>query len=640
MTSRQQTTPESFILPNGMEIDLNDAWRKLISSQFTGSAGRGFRELIQNFLDSYTSSTPWDERKGVIKSGKKWISITDYGEGMGRERLELLLTLGGTDKSQNKNKIGTFGIGFFSIFNPKLTTRKVIVTTLCEDQVVEMVFMVNKPEERPEIKCRILDKKISYSTCIKIVFSNQHPVELCLNHAERCLQYYPCKVSINGKPHSSVWQQATAANARMFSSKSCDGFLWDHGCNGHLNLLCKYEYLMPISVNSLITGGHSMKYNLHDYRRRSMPYLNSVSGTVNSNRLNVTISRDSFRMDYAYSSLVTGLAEAMGEELVDQLEQGWDKGLVIANQFVLCAELKKYITGLLNKDEDQEENKLFFLLAKYKVYRINGHRELYSLLELAVKKSADLPLFYSPCQTNLRWLGGNFSHDFIVLPPQCGTGNGAPDLYDMIFKTIFTNVVNLDTIRDHNDRLQQLVESGIVDKETLSPRIRFHGERELTPKEYKLLNELEDFFKRPTIQNAISRNLYIPVQDIRAVFFDVQDQKAVIATGLFDGEGKALSETSHCNLEPLDDEENPTTKNNRKTICLGLHRNNELIRTIIDNRDPHRLYFALPILAHELALCQKLLVPYSPGYHLIKERLAGDMRRALMEDLLPMAKAA
>ncbi|MCD6535219.1 MAG: hypothetical protein J7L25_14255, partial [Deltaproteobacteria bacterium] len=63
-------------------------------------------------------------------------------------------------------------------------------------------------------------------------------------------------------------------------------------------------------------------------------------------------------------------------------------------------------------------------------------------------------------------------------------------------------------------------------------------------------------------------------------------------------------------------------------------------RSIIVNKDPHRLYFSLPILAHELALCQKLLVPYSPCYHLVKEQLAKDMRKALMDHLLPEVAAA
>ncbi len=641
MTSKKQTASQGFILKHGMEIDLDDAWRKLISSQFTGSAGRGFGELIQNFLDSYPASTSWKERKGVVKSGKKWISITDFGEGMSRRRLELILTLGGTDKSNNQDKIGTFGIGFFSIFNPKLSTRKVVVTTRCEDQVVEMIFTVKEAEQRPEISCRVLDKKIAYSTCIKVVFSREGAADLCLTHADRCLKYYPCQVTVNGQAHSSIWEQAVRNGASMFSTDSCDGFLEEYGISQRLDLLCKYEYLMPIAINSLTTGGYSMKYDLNDYHRRSMPWLDSVSGTVNSNALNVTISRDGFRLDSAYTAMVRGVAEAMGDKLLELFDRGTvDNDLVIANQFILDSELADYISQRNAEEGEVEENRLLERLATARVYRINGHSESVSLLGLLKMKSDNLPLFYAPRQTNLRWLGGNFRHDFIVLPPRCTAGGFTSGLYDRIFETIFDSIVNLDTIEQQNVRLKELVEDNIVDPEALSPKISFQGERDLTPEEHKLLRELEDFFSRPAIKDAISRNLYIPTSRIRAVFFDIKDQKAVIATGLFNNEGRALTDTRNCNLELRDEDGNVMEKNDEQGIVLGLHRNHDLIRAIIANRDPYRLYFSLPILAHELALCQKMLVPYSTGYHLIKERLAGDMRRALMDELLPELKAA
>ena len=68
---------EEITLPRGMEIDLDEGWRKLISRQFGGSPGRGFNELIQNLLDSYASETPWAERRGEITTGDKKISIKD-----------------------------------------------------------------------------------------------------------------------------------------------------------------------------------------------------------------------------------------------------------------------------------------------------------------------------------------------------------------------------------------------------------------------------------------------------------------------------------------------------------------------------------------------------------------------------------
>jgi hypothetical protein len=47
---------ETFLLPAGFRIDLDEAWRKIISRQFAGKPGRAFGELIQNLLDSYPST--------------------------------------------------------------------------------------------------------------------------------------------------------------------------------------------------------------------------------------------------------------------------------------------------------------------------------------------------------------------------------------------------------------------------------------------------------------------------------------------------------------------------------------------------------------------------------------------------------
>jgi predicted RNA binding protein with dsRBD fold (UPF0201 family) len=628
-----------IIYPDGIEIDLDEAWRKLISNQFTGSAGRGFGELVQNFLDSYSSSTPWNERQGKIKSGKGWISIIDFGEGMDRDRLALLVTLGGTDKNKNISKIGTFGIGFFSIFNPKLKTRKVRVITQCEGQVVEIFFVVKEPGKRPQISTRILKKKISFSTEVKVEFDDPSSVGLCLDHAESCLKYYPCRVTINGRPYVSIWQQAEKKGSRMFKEGHCDGFVEPGGgLRNHVTLLCKYEHLMFLPLNSLMTGGHSTTYDLRDFKRNSMPFLDDISTTINCNNLNVTISRDSFSMNFAYSSMIRTLANVMETELGYQLEHNSTPELILPNQYVLINKLRDYLNNPENNDslDKKEELTVISRLARAKVYRINGRRESYSLADLLELKSEPLPLFYSPRQDNLRWLGGNFKHDFIVLPPYCDKGGGAPDFYDLIFKSIFGDVVNLDTIRQQNDRLKELVEAGVVEKEALSPKVQFEGERDLEEKELKLLEELDTFFTHKGIREAITKNLHLRVKHIRTVFFDVKDQKAVIATGLFDNEGKALSDTVHCNLDLEDEDGQPLKKNdNHQTIMLGLHRNHELIRSIIANKDPYRLYFSLPILAHELALCQKLLVPYSLCYHLVKEQLASDMRKALMDHLLP-----
>jgi len=636
---KKKKEQEQIILPHGIDVDLDEAWKKLIANQFPGSPGRGFGELIQNFLDSYPSSVPWMERRGEIEGSLKAITITDYGEGMNRNRLALLVTLGGTDKNNDSSKIGTFGVGFFSIFNPKLGTRQVRLITRCEGQSVEMVFRVTRSGCRPKISTRILDDEIPFSTRILVLFTNEKAVELCLQHAESCLKYYPCQVTINGRPHQSVWHKAEQEGARLFQKGNCHGFIQTgHSSYGNTTLLCKYEFLLKASLASLLMGGRNMHYDLRDYRHRSMPYLENMVATINCNDLNVTISRDSFTMDAAYEEMIHSFAKVLLRELSKQLAESFSSRLVIANQFTLVRYLDNYFhSPQWRKRADPDTMRVVEMLAQAKVYRINGRKESFSLEDIFEMKQKDLPLFYSPKQLNLHWLGGNFKHDFIVLPPQCSVGGGAPNLFDLIFDRIFKNIVDLDSIEKQPERIDELIHDGIVEREALHPNIQFAGERSLTEEEKQFLEELDAFFALPAIRDAITGNLFLRVKSIKTVFFDIHDQKAVIATGLFDDEGKVLAESTHCNLDVKADGVEKAEDNGE--IVLGLHREHDMIRAMIANRDPHRLYFALPILAHELALCQKQLVPYSPGYHLVKERLAADMRNALMNHLL-MKKAA
>ncbi len=163
---------ETYVMPNGLEIDLDEGFAKLTERQFGGNPGRAFSELIQNAIDSYPNGTPWEERMGEICTGRDWISIKDYGEGMNTERLRLLITLGGTDKDNDPQKIGQFGMGFMSMFNRKLGTKEILVKTRCEGQTVQLVFKVKEQGKRPVISLSVIDEQIKYSTLIRAEFDN------------------------------------------------------------------------------------------------------------------------------------------------------------------------------------------------------------------------------------------------------------------------------------------------------------------------------------------------------------------------------------------------------------------------------------------------------------------------------------
>ncbi|MBW1902499.1 MAG: ATP-binding protein, partial [Deltaproteobacteria bacterium] len=403
MKENETKIMECIELPHGLEIDLDEGWRKLISRQFGGNPGRAFGELIQNLLDSYPLNTPWEERRGEIETNEESISITDYGEGMDRERLKLITTLGGTDKSNDPSKIGTFGVGFFSVFNPKLGTERVRVITRCEGHTVELVFYVDHPEKIPRISTQVLKFTPSFSTKIEVKFNNKGSVKKCLEHAAVCLKYYPCRIFINGQSFTSVWEEAKASGAILFKEDHCDGFMkpksW--GDSG-VRLLCKYQYLMYLSIPGLITGGHDMTHDLRDYHQKEVPFLPALDMTLNCNNLMVTISRDNFFLDSAYRAMIKVLARKLLVHLGQHFNDRTEKCLIIANQYILAKKIKSY---LQRKSEgktqtaESEEDSVIRRLAETKVYRLSGRKNSYSLMDMQKMLSQDSPLFFSSEQT-------------------------------------------------------------------------------------------------------------------------------------------------------------------------------------------------------------------------------------------------
>ena len=128
----------------------------------------------------------------------------------------------------------------------------------------------------------------------------------------------------------------------------------------------------------------------------------------------------------------------------------------------------------------------------------------------------------------------------------------------------------------------------------------------------------------------------MPVSRIRSAFFDVDVQGITIATGLFDQHDRPLDDGA-CSEQPVP--HNLTDGNEAADLSpdirLGLLRSHPFIRRLIDTDDPYRSYYALTFVSGELACCQRRLVPYSPFFHFVKERLAAAMRRALLDETVP-----
>ena len=631
---------DQILMPNGFAVDIDEGWRKLINRQFPDDPARGFWELVQNGIDSNPSEVPWAERRVIIETESHRIAITDFGEGMGIERLRLLCTLGGTDKAGDASKLGRFGIGFFAVFNPRLGTRRVVVVTRCGDCAVELVFTIGDPQKRPTITHRILDRLPPFSTRVTVEFSRTDSAARCLNHALDRLRYLPCPVTVNGRDAATVWAEARGENAFFFREGECDGFIRGSGWD-RVTVLCKYDRIGSFDLLSLIRNSRDDRWDLRPLAEKGVPYVPNVEVVVNCNTLWLTISRDSFYLDGAFDRMVAALGVALRDYLRGELSRNPEPGLILANQYIHRAAIREYLKGSAAAGGPAAEGagSLVGILAAAPVYRLNERAERCSLLDIHRMRNPQLPLFFSPRRRNLRWLGGAFQHEFIVLPPPCEAGHGAPDFYDDIFGCLFDgDVVNLDTIRGNSPRIAQLVQRGVVSKEALSPRCTMLNRRALTEREAELVTELDELLNDAEIRRAIQRNVRIRARRIRSVLFEVKGPNAILATGLFDEDGTPFGEermtfSNIADAAPAEGRPEPSTLPEAIPLCLGLRREHPFVEHLVASRDPRRAYYALMFLAHELALCQKMLVPYSPFYHLVKEHLAADMRRALIARL-------
>lgn len=635
---RETAVVEEIRLETGIDIDISEAWNKLRSSQFGGNPGRGFSELIQNALDSYPNHLPWEKKRVDIETGATEITIIDFGEGLDRKRLRLLTTLGGTDKELDPDKIGKFGIGFVAIFNPKLDTKRVQVLTCCEGEYVELLFTVADSAKRPVIEAKVHDSPFHFSTRIIVQFGSDDASEQCLDDAKRRLEYYPCNITIDKNPFSSIWQRARENKAIFFSEGSCYGFLDQNHWNKWITVLCKYEYLLRIPLPNLLTGGPNNQNDLRDYYCKEVPYLPQFSISLNCNDLAVTISRDSFRLDHNYTKMIRVLADVLMLELCKEIDEEINEETILANQYILRNQIAAFL-----KQPSRVEGKNDFVLKKLaeaKVYRMNGKNTLYSLRDLFSELTEGLPLYFSPDRKNLRWVGGSFKHDFIVLPTKCSANNGAPQFYDDLFLTVFEDIVNLDTIQENQEKIKDLVNRNIVSKESLTPQTRILGTRSISPVEKDFIERINRIIKHPDVALAIKRNIHISYDHAECVYFDSDGKNAYIATGLFAANGQALNKMVLANMSRKRQDQESAGFKKLDTVYIGVLRRHQIIDFLINCDDDHKEYYAITYLSHELALCQRHLVPYSDFYHVVKDRLAEDVRKAVMSELLTQDKAA
>jgi hypothetical protein len=332
--------------------------------------------------------------------------------------------------------------------------------------------------------------------------------------------------------------------------------------------------------------------------------------------------------------MVTLLRNLLLTKLYEQLSNHrLDNQDILANLYILKERIRNYFQNAPKEKKDYTTEELVIdLLIKSKIFPVADTQEMYSIADIKTTLTPTVPLFYSENKMNVQWLGGSFVHDFILLPPKCIICLGAKFFYDELLRTLFKDIVDLDSIQQNQNKISELIKRRIVDKSAITPRCRLIGDLMLTPVQKGMLRNINYILGHEEIKNVISENINIPVKSINAAFFTVEEEGAYISTGLFNTDGIPLTSEFVSNFERESEEE--SQNNLPKDIFLGLRMDHPLINSLLGSNNEYKAYYTMTYIANELTRCQKILIPYSPWYHLIKEKLAGEMRVAMMNQIL------
>ncbi len=599
----------------GVQVDVVEGWKKVAVAQM--NAGRALAEAVQNALDGYPEDVPMPDRVAEVRTRDDTMIVIDYGTGLSLEKVALLCSLGGSDK-RGSAAVGRFGLGFFVIFSEELGTRRVSLTSRVDGTWVEVTFEVVDRRRPPEISWREVEAPPRpFGVRLEAQFGSREAVLRCLRESASRLRHYDARIRIDGQPIQSTWARARALGRPIFEDAGCRGFF---GVDPGVMVLNRYEHILTTTLEGLATGGHQIRHDLRDLRRRAFPFGVSGGLVINSNDLDVCLSRDQVRLDSAYYRMCDVVRRQLARRLLGQLdrkERSLD-ALTLPNLYTLGDRVSKLLRGQVTPDGGPLDT-LCQRLIQHPVFRVSGERRRASLAQLHARRTDGLPVFWTPTgRPASSFVGGAFRHDFLLImarKPTTLRRGGAPDFEARILKDAFGDVIDLDTVTDDPKRLASLVKSGVVDPALLTPTIALGRAPASDPALRTLLEELNTLMGRPDVREVVRGHLNLPVRRLRVAWFTAPRVRG--AVGIFDTKGRPFCQRP----------------DRRRDVVIGLRADHALIRRLATSRHPYRALFSLCLLAGRIASSHAALIPWSGHFAVVRSGLERALRNCFMADL-------
>lgn len=628
---------------NGFKINKQQCISKLISRQ-KGDPANLISEALDNLLDEYTihNFDPVDRVINIHSNGRDTISLCNQCIGLSEEDLQNLVTIGGTAKQNSEQSLyGIRGIGILSILNPELVDEfeitffyrpikayRRLIFYWDEDDIYHNIV---EPQRKDyPFTCEYHIRLISSRTFLRVK-----------NIIERRLYYLPYPSYYNSELFdnqykNSLLNRSDERHQVAIKAKSYNDVEY--------LVLNNYKYIRSFySTPSIIHGGYNKTDSLLDeyidgfFHRRTpysylkilFPFVKNVNLICNSNNLNLTTSKENIYLDYAYHNLLQFTKTVILEYLLMEYDN-LSEDLILNNLYIFKEKLLESITSESIEESDLEKVFVSRLLDS-RIWRIVNSSEKYSLRQIYLKiKDSEKPLFYTIKGDNLNFAYGRFKHSFILSASRGLTFRSDPVLFDKILAEVFTpeDSFNLDNIYNDPDKIERLVERGVVNAEDLFPKVTFKETRDLSFAELEFISLLSKFFNKKKIKRIISKILFYEVDKINIGLYDVVNgDTGVLNASFFNADGEFLLDNRLTNFKIAENikYKNPPVisldLNQSQKVFLGLNRGSFELNYVIRNSADQPIEYALMYVCTELVSTQKYIASDTQIYYRLRNNL-------------------
>lgn len=305
-------------------VNMEKAFRKLTSQQFTNPSAALVREPLANALDAHSNQDIPVKIDFAPATGLQgaYVSFQNCSNGMTKIDLEALHFLGRSSKRNDNDKIGQFGLGFIAAFNPEFEVSRVTIDTVYLGAEARISYQT-KSGEIPNWQFSS-PSEVNGTTTVTYEFAPSSPVVL-EPLIEDILSRVGLPITVNGAKRQVRDWLTVSKHEQECHVEDDNGTLVLHALRKNAGF---DEIVEPIRIfvkGLLVEEGHSYKAitGYISEKRCQMafgsPFALNEETIVFSNKLSTTVGRDKVIRDEEFRNVIQLVERARAKNLLARL---------------------------------------------------------------------------------------------------------------------------------------------------------------------------------------------------------------------------------------------------------------------------------------------------------------------------------